>query len=431
MQFDSTWQRDIQAIIQMHHTGVFQVSYALDRSVNLVARMAGLSVAPIIYFSTPNQVRQYASVGAWRILSFDEAANMVDTCAAPIRCFGIQPFLNDPQATYGNFWVLPIVWLEYDDHHAQIHMVVDQTGASKQVVFDTVSEIVNAVLAGTEIPLANPTADMWVHVPNKSLWKQQVAHAQQMMANSNLEKVVLSRQTHFYFSSRMNPFAVVRGLQAHDASVYHFCVKVSAHAAFVGGTPERLFERSYNQLATDAIAGTYVRGSQDPSESLAAFTSNSKQIHEHQLVVDYLRECLTHLCDTVQEDTCRRRLVLSRLVHFLVAFKGQLKSFIGVTDILDRLHPTPAVAGFPVAASCKAIQRLEGYSRTWYAGTMGHMARNDAQVIVAIRSGWVTDSCVRVYAGAGILPASNSDDEWRELDGKIQLFYDMFTQEAG
>ena len=84
-----------------------------------------------------------------------------------------------------------------------------------------------------------------------------------------------------------------------------------------------------------------------------------------------------------------------------------------------------------MAASCKAIQRLEGYSRTWYAGTMGHMARNDAQVIVAIRSGWVTDSCVRVYAGAGILPASNSDDEWRELDGKIQLFYDMFTQEAG
>ena len=47
---------------------------------------------------------------------------------------------------------------------------------------------------------------------------------------------------------------------------------------------------------------------------------------------------------------------------------------------------------------------------------MGH---SSSELAVSIRCAQVSDTSIRLYAGAGIVAGSQADDEWHELDAKI------------
>ena len=88
---------------------------------------------------------------------------------------------------------------------------------------------------------------------------------------------------------------------------------------------------------------------------------------------------------------------------------------VNVLDLVRRLHPTPAVAGAPVAAALAWIASHETESRGWYAGPVGWFdARGDGDFAVAIRSGLVQGPRAFIWAGAGIVPASDPDREYDE-----------------
>ena len=59
---------------------------------------------------------------------------------------------------------------------------------------------------------------------------------------------------------------------------------------------------------------------------------------------------------------------------------------------------------------------------------MGTISKNDAHIVVAIRSGEVIKNHVTLYAGAGIVANSDPEEEWQELDAKINLFSMIFNK---
>ena len=134
------------------------------------------------------------------------------------------------------------------------------------------------------------------------------------------------------------------------------------------------------------------------------------------------------LCDEWVVDNDRSLIELKYLLHLIMHFKGKMKKNRHWLSAINNLHPTPAVAGVPTKKALSVIKKTESFDRGWYAGPMGTISKNDAHIVVAIRSGEVIDNHVTLYAGAGIVAHSNSDEEWKELDAKINLFSMIFNK---
>ena len=111
--------------------------------------------------------------------------------------------------------------------------------------------------------------------------------------------------------------------------------------------------------------------------------------------------------------------------------RGTLKD--GVTDagLLEALHPTPAVGGYPRDRALGEIRDLEPFDRGWYAGPVGWIGAEASEFAVGIRSGLVRGRTLDLYSGAGIVAGSVPDEEWAEIEQKIGDFTGMFGLEQG
>ena len=90
------------------------------------------------------------------------------------------------------------------------------------------------------------------------------------------------------------------------------------------------------------------------------------------------------------------------------------------------LSPTPAVAGYPTQNALSMIEATENFDRGWYAGPIGWLGHNQAELEVAIRSGLMCLNQLDLFSGAGIVKGSVPDAELDEIEAKIGSFTKAF-----
>ena len=208
----------------------------------------------------------------------------------------------------------------------------------------------------------------------------------------------------------------------------NFCIKLSKDKAFIGGTPERLFEIKQSCIKSDALAGTAFKQAGSDVEKIKQRLLNSKKnIGEHQYVVEFIESKFNGLCKDWSRDDKRSLIELKYLLHLVAHFSGELNDEFDWLDCMEALHPTPAVSGTPLNAALDIITEQESFDRGWYAGPMGVVSKQESKIVVAIRSGMVEGNKVTLCAGAGIVNDSEPYDEWNELDAKINLFATIFN----
>ncbi len=271
-----------------------------------------------------------------------------------------------------------------------------------------------------------------VDSPNERDWQQNIDFALATFPELEIDKIVLARQSTLTFTDYLQPQAILLALQPHNPRSYHFCFQIDPTTAFIGTSPERLYQRHDRILATEAIAGTRHRGesSQVDRQLSENLRNSAKDLHEHQLVVDNLRGILIELCDRVEIDRQLTILKLNKVQHLYTQCQGVLKPEIDDAQILPLLHPTPAVGGFPRPQALKLIHKLESFERGWYAAPVGWVGYDETEFAVAIRSGLVDRDRLLLFAGAGIVSGSQAEEEWAEVENKIRHFTDLFTTRA-
>ncbi len=131
---------------------------------------------------------------------------------------------------------------------------------------------------------------------------------------------------------------------------------------------------------------------------------------------------------SVNEPSPPTILKLNHLQHLYNQLTGQLKEHIDDGDIINELHPTPAVGGFPREAALEQIGWLEPFDRGWYAAPVGWISEDAAEFVVAIRSGLVAGQQLHLYSGAGIVEGSSPSKEWEEIENKISNFIKTLGQ---
>lgn len=266
--------------------------------------------------------------------------------------------------------------------------------------------------------------------PNQKKWASLVNLAIEYKAL--LPKVVLSRQTKLLFDKPIQTCDLMALWQQANPNSFHYIFELSDKHCFISCSPERLYLRDKNQLITEALAGTVVRG-RNPREDALLLQSllNDKKIdRENHIVQEFIIANLKQLKAKV---TClpASALKLKNVQHLCVPIHAELNEKIEDTHLLYKLHPTPAVGGIPKLPALQFINDNEPYVRGWYAGAVGCISKNRSDFSVAIRSALIHQNSIKLFAGAGIVTGSIASQEWQELDNKIETILTILGKQKG
>lgn len=260
-------------------------------------------------------------------------------------------------------------------------------------------------------------------ISDQNNFRSSVHCALQAIHQQRLKKLVLA---HCIDVVSPLPFEWIRSLhnlrQIHpDCTV--FSIGNGRGKSFIGASPERLLQVHNHSLETDALAGSAPRGKTTAEDADLAhrLLSSPKERHEHQVVVDFIGDRLTQLGITPQFPPAPALLQLSNIQHLHTPIKTTLSTALHPLEILEKLHPTPAVSGLPQAIAREEIQRYEPFGRSLYAAPLGWVdLQNNAEFIVGIRSALLDGHHARLYAGAGIVAGSDPEREFAEVRLKLQ-----------
>lgn len=299
-----------------------------------------------------------------------------------------------------------------DDHLDSILSTLDQLDFSPQTHYRKVPQVLKR-------------SDL----PNKKEWESLFAKISKC---DEYEKIVFARKSVFDFNVTLRPDALLKHLKEKTPDCYHFCFQFSTNSAFLGATPEQLYKRDQKAIKSEAIAGTRPRGNNDAQdkEYEQQLLNSPKESKEHQYVVDAIQDALHPLCTALRSDDHFSLRKLRGSQHLITQFEGALKERIFDSDILQALHPTPAVAGFPRKNAINNIREFEPFDRGWYAGPVGYVGFDTTEFAVAIRCGLVQGDQLSLYAGAGIVSGSTAQEEWNEIENKISNFIKVFEKDS-
>ncbi|KAG7343211.1 2-succinyl-6-hydroxy-2,4-cyclohexadiene-1-carboxylic acid synthase/2-oxoglutarate decarboxylase [Nitzschia inconspicua] len=331
---------------------------------------------------------------------------------------------------------------------------------------------------------------------SKSQWKVNETSIDTNTAENSLKKVVLARRMDLRFA----PSAYASVCALDILRKWKFASQPGGHlfylspggsdSEFFGCTPERLFQVYSNKsldstmVVSEALAGTRPRGSTPAADQELSrqLFSSAKDQAENKITGRFIMEAFNEMnlrgwvetrskphiskdesqdngndvpIDDVVGGTIQGKYFVRRLrhlQHICQRFQCQLStsdvSADAIQYLLSSLHPTPAVGGYPKESAMDFIRRHEGigFDRGFYSGPVGFVGRKEAEIVVAIRSGLVSQGSkskdnlqrsaqdvakrpkVSVYAGAGLVPGSTVQGEWAETAYKLAVVSSIFPQ---
>jgi menaquinone-specific isochorismate synthase len=256
--------------------------------------------------------------------------------------------------------------------------------------------------------------------PSREGWRQQVDSATEKVTRGALRKVVLAQSLAVDLDRSVDvPDALARLSETYPGC-YRFLFEPAVGSTFFGATPERLVHLDGRTVRTEALAGSTGRGD-TPSEDewlATELRESEKDVHEHELVVEAIRDQLEPLAAevTAGSRTIRR---LDTVQHLQTPIQAELAEDRHVLSLVEALHPTPAVGGLPPNDALQTIRETEAFDRGWYAAPIGWLdAEGNGSFAVAIRSALADENRATLFAGAGIVADSDPDEEWDELQLK-------------
>lgn len=196
---------------------------------------------------------------------------------------------------------------------------------------------------------------------------------------------------------------------------------------WLAATPEILLEGSSRYWHTVALAGTMrLEGHQlsfdtpENDSGKVEITWSTKNIQEQHYVATYIKDCLTKFTDDITEEgpmTVRA----GNLVHLRSDFRFSLMPHVNIGELIESLHPTPAVCGLPKDKAYRFIQENESSPRRYYSGFMGPLGINGStHLYVSLRCMRIEDAKCSLYAGGGLLKDSVEEQEWNETEAKLE-----------
>ncbi len=263
-------------------------------------------------------------------------------------------------------------------------------------------------------------------------YQAKVKAAQRYIGAGDIYQVNLSRRLEV--SAQMDAWKVFRTLLEHSPSPY---------SAFLNGdtfqlasiSPELFLRMQGDQVMTRPIKGTRPRG-RTHAEDLALsedLVGSSKERAELLMITDLLRNDLGKVCQygSVKVPSLAQVELHPFVQHLVATVTGTIAPGGGHFDVLAACFPGGSITGAPKVRAMELIHELEPVDRGPFTGCLGYFGANGAsQFSILIRTALITSTCIRYWAGAGIVADSIPALETEEVTLKSAAFLKALNVEV-
>ncbi|MCB2361257.1 isochorismate synthase [Clostridium estertheticum] len=303
-------------------------------------------------------------------------------------------------------------WAEFGNENIAFeYYLVKKDGKQTFYYFNDFVEIENREVEVCEHSYKNGMDDY-------KAWTQIFSAAKDAISSKEVNKVVISREVKVQCNSLINVESVLQKLLKHNINSFVFGYYKDGKT-FLGATPEILVQKEKNMVLSYALAGTILRSNENDELQKEVLLKDTKNRHEHQIVINSIVNVMKRFTDGLIVDETKI-LTLKNLHHLQTAIHGKDKNST-LLQWVKRLHPTPALGGYPVDKAMELIKKYEKHERGLYAAPIGIIDENGDGIFVAgIRSALIEKNIAYACVGCGIVDKSNCEVEYIETKDKLK-----------
>ncbi|MER5778344.1 isochorismate synthase [Streptomyces sp. NPDC002039] len=273
-----------------------------------------------------------------------------------------------------------------------------------------------------------PAAADWsvTEVPAAEVYAEGVARAVERMGRGEFAKVVLARSLELAAADDLDLPAMLGRLARRDPGGYTFALPTGPGRTLLGASPELLVSRRGDRVVANPLAGSAPR-SEDLAEDVlraATLLRSAKDLHEHGVVVDAVARAMAPHCVDLDVPARPTLIRTATMWHLSTTVSGRpARPDVTALEIASALHPTPAVCGTPTGVAREVIRETEPFDRGFFTGMVGWQdASGDGEWVVTIRCAEAEGRRLRLFAGAGVVEASDPASETAETAAKFRTF---------
>lgn len=276
-------------------------------------------------------------------------------------------------------------------------------------------------IAHFEITLDNKTLIYSKHEDRseaKIKYENLVQKAIVKIQSGELSKVVLSREEIVELSG-FELSGIIQKILNSYPSAFVYCFFHPKVGLWMGAFSEQLLKIEGRVFYTSAVAGTQLF--QESEEIIWKY----KEKKEQQFVSDFIIEKVKKIASNILVSK-PYSLKAGNLLHIKTDIQGVVNPESSLKEVLEILHPTPAVCGLPLDIAKDFILNNEGYDREYYSGYLGEFnnnfisQENNTDLYVNLRCVKIDlgTNKAHIYVGGGITEGSIPEKEWSETTNK-------------
>jgi isochorismate synthase len=234
----------------------------------------------------------------------------------------------------------------------------------------------------------------------------------------NLSKAIFSRIKSVEFE--INPFDFFEQLCANYPDAFVYLISSPLFGTWIGASPEILLKSKGKVAETISLAGTLKR---DSSE-----TWQTKEREEQNHVTAFIESKLRASKVVNLQISDLQEVNAGPVRHLKTSFQFGLGTNSTI-EIAEKLHPTPAVSGFPQKEALQLIEQIEQHDRKIYAGIIGVIGKDSAHLYVNLRCAEIIHHNAYLYLGGGFTKDSLVNLEWEETENKAKTLLNVMKKQ--
>jgi len=249
---------------------------------------------------------------------------------------------------------------------------------------------------------------------NYPLLNKQISAAIKLINDGCIEKLVLGSKLIFQLKNKLNIIQILNKLRLSQANACRYLWKRNKENIIFGASPEKLFSLKEKVLQLEAIAGTEKIGF-----DMETLLRSDKNLREHNFVINYLIENLKFLNIRNYKKGEIKVKKFGNIAHLCTLISAEVNKICPFV-LLEKLHPSPAVCGFPKEKALDYLDSLENFDRGNYASPFGWVdVEGNADFRVALRGARILNGEIEFIAGSGLVKGSICEKEIDEIKLKL------------
>jgi len=246
------------------------------------------------------------------------------------------------------------------------------------------------------------------------VYKKKFLQVQDKIASGETYLLNLTQKT------RVCPSASLKEIYEDVNATY----KLRVGDEFICFSPEKFVQIANNTIHTFPMKGTIDASVPNAEQTIL---ENKKEMAEHVMVVDLLRNDLSMIASNVRVKefryidtiTTKEKKLLQVSSHICGDLDAGWQERLG--DILGTLLPAGSISGTPKKSTLEIIEKIEGYERGYFSGIFGVFDGESFDSGVMIRFLQKDQELFFYKSGGGITLDSDVYSEYNELLEKIYL----------